>query len=57
MKTEFNVRTGIIAIRFDEQSFFSTILEITTYWDYKQYNKYISQKIVNLSTTKNTLEM
>ena len=45
------VRLGIIAIRFDEKSFFSTILGFTTEWDYKQYKKYISQQIVNLSST------
>ena len=45
------VRPGIIAIRFDENSFFSTILEFTSGWDYEDYNEYISQKIVNLSST------
>ena len=45
------VNSGIIAIRFDEKSFFSTILGFTPGWDYKHYNKYISQKIVNLSST------
>ena len=50
-KTRLVVRPGIIAIRFDEKSFFSTILGFTAGWDYKHYNKYISQKIVNLSST------
>ena len=50
-KTELVVENGIIAIRFDEKSFFSTILGFTPGWDYKHYNKYISQKIVNLSST------
>ena len=45
------VEAGIIAIRFDEKSFFSTILGFTSGWDYKHYNKYISQKIVNLGST------
>ena len=45
------VRSGIIAIRFDEKSFFSTILGFTPGWDYKHYNQYLSQKIVNLSNT------
>ena len=45
------VRDGIIAIRFDEKSFFSTILGFTPGCDYKHYKKYISQKIVNLSNT------
>ena len=50
-KTKLVVKEGIIAMRFDEKSFFSTILGFTPVWDYKHYNKYISQKIVNLSNT------
>ena len=50
-KTKLVVRSGIIAIRFDEKSFFSTILNFTPGWDYKHYNQYLSQKIVNLSNT------
>ena len=51
MKTEMVVKSGIIAIRFDEKSFFSTILGFTPGWDYKHYNKFVSQKIVNISNT------
>ena len=50
-KTKLVVNSGIIAIRFDENSFFSTILGFTAGWDYKHYNQYLSQKIVNLSIT------
>ena len=50
-KTKLVVRSGIMAIRFDENSFFSTILGFTPGWDYKHYNQYLSQKIVNLSST------
>ena len=50
-KTKLVVNIGIIAIRFDEKSFFSTILGFIPGWDYKHYNKYVSQKIVNLSNT------
>ena len=50
-KTKLVVRFGIIAIRFDETSFFSTILGFTSGWDYKHYNKYTSQKVVNLGST------
>ena len=46
-----DVRPGFIAIRFDEKSFFSTILGFISEWDYKHYIKYISQKIVNLNST------
>ena len=45
------VNSGIIAIRFDGISFFSTILGFTAGWDYKHYNQYLSQKIVSLSST------
>ena len=51
-KTKLVVRSGIIAIRFDEKSFFNTILGFTPGWDYKHYNQYLSQKIVNLSSAK-----
>ena len=51
MKTKLDVRSGIIAIRFDENSFFSTILGFTPGWDYKHYNKYTSQKLLNLGST------
>ena len=50
-KTKLVVSSDIIAIRFDEKSFFSTILGFTPDWDYKHYNKYVSQKIVILSNT------
>ena len=39
------------ASKFDEQSVFSTVLGPTSRWGYKHYNKYASQKIVNLSNT------
>ena len=51
MKTKLVVDMGIIAIRFDEKSFFSTILGFTPGWDYKHYNKYTSHKVVNLGST------
>ena len=51
MKTKLAVKSGIIAIIFDEKSFFSTVLGFTSGWDYKHYNKYISQKVVNLGST------
>ena len=58
MKSKLVVISGIKAIRFDEKSFFNTILGFNPYWNYKDYNEYISQKIVHLSTTKkNTFEM
>ena len=51
MKTKLGVRIGIIVRRFDEKLFFKTVLGFTSGWDYKHYNKYNSQKIVNLSST------
>ena len=50
-KTKLIVNSGIIAVRFDEKSFFSTSLGFTAGWDYKHYNQYLSQKIVNLNST------
>ena len=50
-KTILVVRPGIRAIRFDENSFFSTIFAFKPYRDYKHYNECISQIIVNLSIT------
>ena len=51
-KTKLVLKFGIIAIRFDERSFFINILSFTQCWDYKHYNEYIGQKIVNLSSTR-----
>ena len=51
MKTRLVVRSGIIAIRFDKQSFSRTVLGFTSGWDYKHYNEYTSQKIVKLNST------
>ena len=51
MRTKLAVKSGIIAIRFDEKSFFSTVLGFTPGWDYKYYNIYTSQKVVNLGST------
>ena len=51
MKTKLVVRSGIIGIRFVEKSFFNTVLGYTPAWDYKPYNKYIGQKILNLGST------
>ena len=45
MKTKLVVRPGIIAIRFDEQSLFSTILGFTPHWVYKHYNKKLVRKL------------
>ena len=50
-KTKLVVRSIIIAIQFDEKSFFGTILGFTSGWDHKHYIEYISQSFVNLSTT------
>ena len=49
LKTQLVLRHGIIAVRFDEKSFFSTFLGFIPHWDYKHYNEYISQKFRNLS--------
>ena len=51
MKSNLVVRHGIIAMRFDEKSFFSTILGFTSAWGYKHYNEYTSQRFVNIWST------
>ena len=51
MKTKVVVRSGIKVIRFDEKSFFTTLLGFTPGWDFKLYNEYTSQIIVNLRNT------
>ena len=53
MKTKLVVNFGIITLRFDEKTFFSTVLGFTPGWDYKHYNEYTSQKNVNLGSTNN----
>ena len=50
-KAKLVVKFGIITIKFGEKSFFSTVLGFTPGWDYKHYNKYTSQKVVNLGST------
>ena len=50
-KTKLVVKSGIIAIRYDEKLFFNTIFGFTAGWDYNHYNEYVSQKIVNSSGT------
>ena len=39
-------------LRFDERSFFHTLVGFTPYWDYKPPGVYTSDKILNLNTTK-----
>ena len=51
MKTKLIVGFDIIALRFDEKSFFSTILGLAPYCDYKSHNEYVGEKIINLSIT------
>ena len=37
-------------MKFDEQSFFNTVLGFTPCWGWKHYKEYISQKIINSNT-------
>ena len=50
METKLIVSYEINALRFDEKSFFSTILGFPPYWDYKSHNEYVAEKITNFST-------
>ena len=49
MRTKLIVRYEINALRFEEKSFFSTILGFPPYWDFKSHNEYVAEKITNLS--------
>ena len=51
MKTKLIVGSEINTLRFDEKSFFNTILGLAPYWDYKNHNEYVGEKIINLSST------
>ena len=51
MKTKLVVRSGIKAIKFDEKSFFETILGFDSHCENKHFNEYICQTIVHLSNT------
>ena len=50
MKTILIVRHENNAMRFYEKPFFSTILGLPPYWDYKSYNEFFGEKLENLST-------
>ena len=50
IKIKLVARPGVIAIRFDEKSFFSTILGFNLHWDYEHCNEYTSQKVLDLDT-------
>ena len=52
MKFKLVLGPGIIAIRFDEKSIFSTVLDFNSYWDYKHYSDYISLKNYNFRYNK-----
>ena len=50
MKTKLIVRHEINARRFDEKSFFNTILGFSSCWDLKRYDEYLGKKILRLPT-------
>ena len=50
MKTKLVLKSGIIAVKFDEKSFFKIVLGFTPGWDYKHYDKYISQKVLKIGS-------
>ena len=37
-------------LRFDEKSFFNTILGFSPYWDFKSFDEYFGEKFMKLST-------
>ena len=52
MKTKLVAIPGIIDKRYDENSFFNTILGFNPFWDFKHYNEYFCQKKNICSTNK-----
>ena len=50
MKTTLVVRCDKIAKRFDEKSFFSSMLGLKSYCGYKHYDEYINQQFIHLRT-------
>ena len=55
MITKLNLRPDITALRFDEKSFFNTILGFSPHWDYKNIasydGEYYSEKNRDLGMT------
>ena len=49
LKTKLVARSGLIASTFNDKSIFSSILGFNSHWDYKNYNEYNSQDIINFS--------
>ena len=43
MKKKLILRHGVVAVRFDEKSFFNSILGFNPNWNYKHYNQNMSQ--------------
>ena len=51
--TKLKLGPQIMVLRFDKNSFFTTIFSSTAYWDYKDFgNEYYGRKNKNLSTMK-----
>ena len=50
MKTKLIIVYEINALRFDDKSFFNTILGSPPYWDYKSHNEYVAEKFTKSST-------
>ena len=44
---------GIVAIRFDENSYFKIIPRFTPQWDYKHYKEHVGRKIIKVITLDN----
>jgi len=52
ISTKNNLITNKL-LRFDKNSFFNSLLGFILYWDYKNNNESVSQKITDLSTIDN----
>ena len=53
---DISMRTNLLTnkiLRFDKKSFFNSFLGFSPYWDYKNDNEYISQKITDFTSIDN----
>ena len=51
MRTELNVKGDILALRLDQKSFFNSIVDHSSGWDYERY-EYFGEKIITSSILK-----
>ena len=50
MRAKLILRGDILALRFDQKSFFSSILGLSPHWDYKRGDDFFGEKTIYLIT-------